>query len=97
MLIHTLNWKGQSSGTPKIKQSLHLKEILRPLLFLNNETIHTKYIHVYRAGRRGGGGEEGWGGGGGKRRGMGPRNDVLITCKAVTLSGGQRIIAVFSQ
>lgn len=33
MLIHTLNWKGQSSGTPKIKQSLHLKEILRPLLF----------------------------------------------------------------
>ena len=89
MLSHTLNWKGQSSGTPKIKQNLHLKEILRPLLFLNNETIHTRYIHVYRAGRRGGGG------GGGKRRGMGPRNDVLISCKAVTLSGGQRIIAVF--
>ena len=58
MLSHTLNWKGQSSGTPKIKQSLHLKEILRPLLFLNNETIHTRYIHVYRVGR-GGGGEEG--------------------------------------
>ena len=89
MLIHTLNWKGQSSGTPKIKQSLHLKEILRPLLFLNNETIHTKYIHVYRAGRRGAGG------GGWERRGMGPRDDVLITCKAVTLRGGQRTIAVF--
>ena len=86
MLIHTLNWKGQSSGTPKIKQSFHLKEILRPLLFLNNETIHTKYIHVYRAGRRGGGEE---------RRGMGPRDDVFITCKAVTLRGGQRTITVF--
>ena len=35
------------------------------------------------------------GGGGGKRRGLGPRNDVLTTCKAVTLSDGQRIIAVF--
>ena len=34
-------------------------------------------------------------GGGGKRRGLGPRNDVLTTCKAVTLRGGQRIIAVF--
>ena len=35
------------------------------------------------------------GGGGGERRGLGPRNDVLTTCKAVTLSDGQRIIAVF--
>ena len=34
-------------------------------------------------------------GGGGKKRGLGPRNDVLTTCKAVTLHGGQRIIAVF--
>ena len=33
--------------------------------------------------------------GGEKRRGLGPRNDVLITCKAVTLRGGQCIIAVF--
>ena len=33
---------------------------------------------------------------GGRRRGLGPRNDVLTTCKAVTLSDGQRIIAVFS-
>ena len=33
--------------------------------------------------------------GGGKRRGLGPRNDVLTTCKAVTLRGGQRIIALF--
>ena len=32
---------------------------------------------------------------GGKRRGLGPRNDVLTTCKAVTLRGGQRIIALF--
>ena len=33
--------------------------------------------------------------GGGKRRGLGPRNDVLTTCKAVTQRGGQRIITVF--
>ena len=33
--------------------------------------------------------------GGGKRRGLGPRNDVLTTCKAVTLRGGQRIMALF--
>ena len=33
--------------------------------------------------------------GGEKRRGLGPRNDVLITCKAVTLRGGQCIIAAF--
>ena len=32
---------------------------------------------------------------GGKRRGLGPRNDVLTTCKAVTQRGGQRIIRVF--
>ena len=30
-----------------------------------------------------------------KRRGLGPRNDVLTTCKAVTLLGGQRVISVF--
>ena len=39
-------------------------------------------------GRAGGAG--GWGEG--KRRGLGPRNDVLTTCKAVTQRGGQRII-----
>ena len=33
--------------------------------------------------------------GGGKRRGLGPRNDVLTTCKVVTLRGGQRIIALY--
>ena len=32
---------------------------------------------------------------GGKRRGLGPRNDVLTTCKAVTLRCGQRIVALF--
>ena len=32
----------------------------------------------------------GGGGGGGKRRGLGPRNDVLTTCKAVTPQGGQQ-------
>ena len=38
------------------------------------------------------------GGGGRKRRGLGPRNDVFTTCKAVTLRGRLRIIAVnFSQ
>ena len=34
-------------------------------------------------------------GGRGKRRGLEPRNDVLTTCKVVSLRGGQRIIAVF--
>ena len=29
-----------------------------------------------------------------KRRGLGPRNDVLTICKAVTLRFGQRIIEV---
>ena len=33
--------------------------------------------------------------GGVERRGLGPRNNVLTTCKAVTLCGGQWIIAVF--
>ena len=28
----------------------------------------------------------------GKRRGLGPRNDVLTTCKMVTLRGGKRIV-----
>ena len=32
---------------------------------------------------------------GGERRGLGPRNDVLTTCKAVNLPSGQRIIAEF--
>ena len=40
--------------------------------------------------------KQGGGGGGGKRRGLGPRNDVLTTCKAITLRDGQRIIAAFS-
>jgi len=36
------------------------------------------------------------GGARGKRRGLGRRNHVFTTCKAaVTLRGGQRIIAVF--
>ena len=35
---------------------------------------------------RGGGG----GGGGGERRGLGPRNDVLTTCKAVNSRASQR-------
>ena len=33
-------------------------------------------------------------GGGGERRGLGPRDDVLTTCKAVTLRVGQRVIEV---
>ena len=33
--------------------------------------------------------------GGGGRRGLGPRNDVLTTCKAVTLRGGKWLISVF--
>ena len=34
-------------------------------------------------------------GGGGKRQGLGPRNNVLTTCKSVTLCGGQQVIGVF--
>ena len=30
-----------------------------------------------------------------KRRGLGPKSDVLTTCKAVTLRGSQRVIGVF--
>ena len=30
-----------------------------------------------------------------RKRGLGPRKDVLTTCKAVPLRGAQRIIAVF--
>ena len=33
--------------------------------------------------------------GGGERQGLGPRNNVLTTCKAVTQRGGQQIITVF--
>ena len=47
------------------------------------------------AGSKVGAGEAGGGGGEGKRRGLGPRNDVLTICKVVTPRGGQRIIAVF--
>ena len=39
----------------------------------------------------------GLGGGGGVWRRDGVDDDVLTTCKAITLRGGQRIIAVFSQ
>ena len=39
--------------------------------------------------------QAGGGGGGVKRRGLGRRNNVLTTCKAVTLREGQRIIALF--
>ena len=35
------------------------------------------------------------GGGRGGGQGLAPRNDVITTCKAVTLRGGQRKIAVF--
>ena len=33
--------------------------------------------------------------GGWKRQGLGPRNNVLTTCKSVTLRGGQQVIGVF--
>ena len=39
--------------------------------------------------------DESGGGRGGKGRGLGPRNDVLTTCKAVILRCSQRIIALF--
>ena len=34
-------------------------------------------------------------GGGGERQGLGPRNNVLTSCKSVTLRGGQQVIGVF--
>ena len=37
----------------------------------------------------------GRGGGGWERRGLAPRNDFITTCKAVTLCGGHRILAIF--
>lgn len=37
----------------------------------------------------------GMGEGGCERRGLGPRNDFITTCKAVTLCGGHRILAIF--
>ena len=43
-------------------------------------------------------GLQGVGGGGGRdweRRGLKPRNNALTTCKAFTLPGSQRVIAVF--
>ena len=43
-----------------------------------------KFQCLFESARGGGGG----GGGVGKRRGLGPRNDVLTTCKAVTLRDG---------
>ena len=61
------------------------------LLRLHTEITYYKFTNSQqdRAGQGGGGG----GGGGGERRGLGPRNDVLTTCKAITLRDGQRIIA----
>ena len=50
--------------------------------------MNEKLICLMWRGRRGGGGV-------GKRRDLGPRIDVLTTCKAVTLRGGQRVIGVF--
>ena len=51
-------------------------------------------IFSLKKGKRGLG-QGGGGGEGEKRPGLEPRNDFLTTCKAVTLCGGQRIIAVF--
>ena len=51
----------------------------------NNVAFNTKMLKEKK--------RKGWGEG--KKRGLGPRNDVLTTCKAVTLHGGQRVIGVF--
>ena len=53
-----------------------------------NITAEKTHLRVTAHRRKGGGGV-------GKRRGLGPRNDVLTTCKAVTLLGGQLVIGVF--
>ena len=55
----------------------------------------TVQLRIYILEQRIGMSVSGWGWGGRKRQGLGLRNNVLITCKAVTLCGGQRIIPVF--
>ena len=55
----------------------------------------TVQLRIYILEQRIGMSVSGCGGGGRKRQGLGLRNNVLTTCKAVTLCGGQRIIPVF--
>ena len=55
----------------------------------------TVQLRIYILEQRIGMSVSGWGGGERKRQGLGLRNNVLTTCKAVTLCGGQRIIPVF--
>ena len=59
-------------------------------------TIHYQPEKRFDSPGHGGEGGGGLGVGGGKRRGLGPRNDVLTTCKAIILRDGQQIIAAFS-
>ena len=59
------------------------------IYFIFNEMRMSKFLFIFNVNS---GMKQG---GGGKRRGLGPRNDVLTTCKAVTQRGGQRIITVF--
>ena len=53
--------------------------------------VRASYVRINTEVLQPGGGE----GGGEERRGLGPRNDVLTTCKAITLRDGQRITAAF--
>ena len=55
----------------------------------------TVQLRIYILEQRIGMSVSGWEMGGGERQGLGLRNNVLTTCKAVTLCGGQRIIPVF--
>ena len=73
------------SLTPNTRQVLSKLQSIIEFLSLNLSDLYKKISLCNTVGD----------GGGGKRRGLGARNDVLTTCKAVTLHGGQRIIAVF--
>ena len=55
----------------------------------------TVQLRIYILEQRIGMSVSGWGGGGEETQGLGLRNNVLTTCIAVTLCGGQRIIPVF--
>ena len=73
-------------------ESVRVSAVKR-VLKISDTKIYSECVN-----QRGLRGEAGGGGEGGRdweRRGLEPRNNVLTTCKAVTLPGSQRVIAVF--
>ena len=68
------------------RKSERSKTSIKDFRYKNSECVNQRGL------RGGGGGGGGWDW---ERRGREPRNNVLTTCKAVTLPGSQRVIAVF--